>query len=239
MKTLRELCLVAVAKGGRLCGQELPTELAEDIAKTERAIVAGMTGKGYYNYLEENDVSFNIGWKGGAWKMALMRSDRSTGSALEIKIRAGEPTLLSSRWTGVFGLGYSAGNRFGLTHTRFLQTYKERMEAFGHGYGAQDCRGLVVTDFNIDIEERKATFHGEYLTASMTKRRFATEFRFSGTGFYLRVKCMAMEKTGETYLTLTERCFEQPDTSSRLREQADNSLHDPPFHVPLYNKFYD
>ena len=134
---------------------------------------------------------------------------RDTGYSLSAEIRAEVPTFLQKPWNEVFGLGCSAA-----------------------------APGFKIIDFNIDADKRKVTFHGEFRNIFLATKLFASEFWFSKTSFFLRIKCCVLDKPGRQYRVISERCLEQPDMEGWHFLRKDNEFHDPPFHYPLFQKYH-
>ena len=98
--------------------------------------------------------------------------------------------------------------------------------------------GFKVFDFHINTDARKVTFHGQYATGSYGMREFKTEFWFSKTTFFVRIRCDAFNSSVGGFQTLTEECFEQNDTPGFFFMTRDSELHPPRgFHNPLFLKY--
>ena len=181
--------------------------MVEAIRRTELEIRVVLSGKRYHQYYERDSVEFDIGWSGGVWVLNLRKDGTSTGS---VSIGAHAPSVMTAVWTALFGLDKA-------------------------GIGGDGS--FEIQDFKTDTQKRKVTFHGTFPDYSMQDRKFATEFFFSKTCFFVRVKCTAVEVEGGGSLVMTERCFEQPDTPSWFFLGEDDRLHTPSFCVPLFDKY--
>ena len=207
---LLDLSVDAVVKHGVGGRETVPIEVQGIIRAKENQILLNLTGKKYRQYYNKLIVKFDIGWKLGTWRFDLYLPGRCTGSALRVEIRAWKDTQLSPEWAELFGLSDSVA---------------------GH-------KGFTVADFHIDIKERKVTFHGRRETGSFWKQEFKTEFWFSKTTFFVRIRCDVFDSSVGGFRTLTEECFEQNDTPGFFFMTRDSELHPPRgFHYPLLLKY--
>jgi hypothetical protein len=208
MKSLKELAKMAVLKQGLGSEECIPLTVREELELMEEAIRADMTGRGYHEYYVEESLEFDINWSEGCWSFLLRRRTENRWTETSTEIRAESHTFLQPEWADLFGIDYTSA-RFG---------------------------GCWINDFKINIEERRVTFHGNFGSPhdDDTANQFSTEFWFSLTSFYVRVKTVEWDPVACSYFTVTERCYEQRDTSTWSFMQWDGEFHDPEFHFPLF-----
>jgi hypothetical protein len=213
MKSLRELAKTAVVKHGVGQRDQLPENLQKELEKVEEAVRSSITGQMFYQFYVVRPIEFDIGWNNGTWRFIMRRERWSRRPALIATVKSHSMTFMSPPWTEVFGLGCTKA----------------------------DHNGFWIYDFAMNVEERKVTFYGDYVVTRgiFHSRQFATEFWFSKTTFFVRIKCSEWNPVRHAYYTCSERCFEQPDSDDWRLMHKDNAAHTPRcFHVPLFNKFH-
>ena len=207
MESLRQRCMSFVVKHGLWQDEILPEQLLKDIRTMDNEITRVLSGRRYYQYHEADSVEFDIVWSGGKWGFDLRNAGRNTAS---VSVGACAPSVMTEVWAALFGLD----------------------EAGIGGDGS-----FKIEEFKMDTRQRKVTFHGTFADFSAQNKKFATEFFFSKTCFFVRIKCTAAEEEGGSSRVLNERCFEKPDTPNWFYLGQDDRLHNPSFCVPLFDKY--
>ena len=127
-------------------------------------------------------------------RIGVVEPEECTGS---VSIGAHAPSVMTAVWAALFGLDEA---------------------------GIASDGSFEIHDFKTDTKERKVTFHGTFVDFYSKDRKFATEFFFSKTCFFVRIKCTAVEAEGRGSLVMIERCFEQPDTPNWFFLRQDDRL---------------
>ena len=208
MKSLRELAKMAVLKLGLGSEESIPFTVSEEIRLMNDAIRADMTGRGYHEYYVEGSIEFDIDWSEGCWSFLLRRRTENRWTEMSTEMRAMTTSFLQPEWADLFGIDY--------TPARF--------------------HGCWIKDYKINFEERSVTFYGNFGSPydDDIANQFTTEFWFSLTSFYVRIKTVEWDPVACSYFTVTERCYEQSDTDTWSFMQWDGEFHDPEFHFPLF-----
>ena len=98
--------------------------------------------------------------------------------------------------------------------------------------------GFMITDFDMDPNQRKIRFHGHYYMSDGLWLSFISTFWFSLTGFYVRVKYEDEDADGVKHFDWELSCFQQPDTTLHEFQNWDNEFHNPPFIKPVYDNLF-
>ena len=96
----------------------------------------------------------------------------------------------------------------------------------------------MITDFDMQPNQRKIRFHGHYYQFDGLWLKFISTFWFSLTGFYVRVRYEEEDADGVQHLDWELSFFQQPDTMDDAFQNWDNEFHNPSFIKEVYDNLF-
>ena len=162
MQSLRKIAMMSVVKYGTQGRESLPEVLKRELDSTEARIKANMTGWDYREDVVRPHWEFDIHWELGYWGLYLRLLTSTGWEEVRADIEPGTTSILDPEWSLLFGLKMS------------------------------HLKEIAITDYNIQLMERKVRFVGYFVPQEQGEkpvltREFCTEFHFSQGGSYLTI----------------------------------------------------
>ena len=208
MKSLEELTKMIIIKNGLGGREDLPIDLQKDLQRMEETIQLDLVGNNYYEYYK---IVRYLEFDISWHAGTWTFSQRWEFEEYEnstMYISAGRESFLSPVWKDIFALPRTS-----------------------HG-------GFMMSDFNMDLTKRQIRFYGYLYTEEGLRINFKSTFRFSKTGFYVRVHYQDEYADGEERNAYETTCFQQPDTMDEAFQHWDDEFHNPPFIKPVYDNLF-